>query len=129
MFTVQHYKAVAGVIRDASYLDNASRSTLIERFISKFQDDNDRFNPVRFLASCCPDRDDDVDECMACLVINAQATGLWSRGHDLTEALIIIEQDMLTKFGQDNLSWYELFLVKRVFGQQLYLTKRGVVAL
>src|SRR5438128_1327407 len=53
IFARRHYCAVAGVIRDADYLDAETRGRLIGDFSSLFAGDNGRFQPDRFQAAAC----------------------------------------------------------------------------
>ena len=51
MFTRRHYCAVAGLIRDAGYLDAEARGRLVSDFSTLFGRDNERFKPDRFRAA------------------------------------------------------------------------------
>jgi hypothetical protein len=48
IFARRHYTAVAGLLRDARYLDDDDRSALVSDFVDLFADDNERFRPDRF---------------------------------------------------------------------------------
>jgi hypothetical protein len=51
IFTRRHYRAVAGVIREAG-LEPDARDRLVQDFVILFINDNDRFDQVRFRDAC-----------------------------------------------------------------------------
>jgi hypothetical protein len=61
IFARRHYCAIAGVIRDAGYLDSGTGDRLVSEFCDLFDSDNARFSPARFRAACEP-----VASCTTC---------------------------------------------------------------
>jgi len=51
IFTRRHYCEVAGLIRDAGYLEPETRGRLVSEFCELFAGDNERFRPDRFRAA------------------------------------------------------------------------------
>lgn len=51
-FTRRHYIELAGLVREAGYLDPSSRAQLVRELVALFRADNERFDPVRFVAAC-----------------------------------------------------------------------------
>jgi hypothetical protein len=51
IFTRRHYEAIAGLVRDAGYLEPEARGRLVSELCELFAGDNDRVQPDRFRAA------------------------------------------------------------------------------
>jgi hypothetical protein len=88
IFTRRHYCAIAGLIRDAAYLEPETRTLLVSELSVLFAGDNERFQPDRFREAATPESDKIEVRGLA----DGKAAGSWvidGRTSDETAAAIL----------------------------------------